>query len=70
MSLKNQKVSRVSEAFAVLEQVVGETGANHRLRRCTVAEVEATVKEPDLIGSAVVRDTDDAMQGVMTTSSS
>ena len=70
MSLKKQTVSNVSEAFAVLEQVINEATADHRLRRCTVAEVEATAKEPALIGSPVVKYTDDAMQEVTTAASS
>ena len=70
MFLKNQTVSNVSEAFAVLEQVISKVTADHRLRRCTVADVEATVKEPALIGSPVVRYTDDAIQGVTTAASS
>ena len=70
MSLKNQTVSSISEAFVILERVISEAIADHRLRRCTVSEVEATAKRPTLIGSPVVRYTDDAIQGVTTAASS
>ena len=43
---------------------------DHRPRKCSVADVEATAKEPALIGSPVVRYTDDAIQGVTTAASS
>ena len=68
MSLRNQKVSNVSEAFAVLEKAVSEARGDNCLRKCTVAEVEATAKQPALIGSPVIKYVDDAIQRVTTTS--
>ena len=68
MSLKNQ--TNVSEAFAIFERVISEAIADCRLRRCTVTDVEATAMEPALIASPVVRNTDDAIQGVTTAASS
>ena len=50
--------------------MINEAIADHRLRRCTLMEVEATAKEPALIGCPVVRYTDDAIQRVTTAASS
>ena len=64
MSLKNQTFSNVSEAFAVLEQVISEATADHGPGGSTVAEVEATATEPAMIRSPVVSYADDAIQVV------
>ena len=50
--------------------MISEAIADHRLRRYTVTEAEATAKKPTLIGSPVVRYTDDAMRGVTAGASS
>ena len=46
MSLKSQGIFHISEAFAVLENAFSEAEGVNCLRRCTVAEVEATARQP------------------------